>query len=329
MTDIPDSQKPDMQKPNSQDVASKLILVIGGANIDVMARSSYGDLVLEESNKGEVDFGCGGVGRNIAENLGRLGLAPQFVSIFGDDMLGQRLQQSCADGGVRLEHAIILKGANTDSYVSIHDGTGEMHVAMHQMGLIDSLTPAIIETINPVIATADALVLDANLPANTLASIFARATDKAVFCDCVSALKATKLIPFLDQITCLKANMNEARVLTGLGQDAQTNDLMSALRRTGVAQIVLSDGANGFVAVTQSEAATKIPDDAKVVNVSGAGDALLAGFVYGWAQDMAWDTRADFAHGLAQFTLSSRNAVHPDITAAHIHAQYAPVSPVS
>ena len=329
MTDIPDSQKPDMQKPNSQDVASKLILVIGGANIDVMARSSYGDLVLEESNKGEVDFGCGGVGRNIAENLGRLGLAPQFVSIFGDDMLGQRLQQSCADGGVRLEHAIIHKGANTDSYVSIHDGTGEMHVAMHQMGLIDSLTPAIIETINPVIATADALVLDANLPADTLASIFARVTDKAVFCDCVSALKATKLIPFLDQITCLKANMNEARVLTGLGQDAQTNDLMSALRRTGVAQIVLSDGANGFVAVTQSEAATKIPDDAKVVNVSGAGDALLAGFVYGWAQDMAWDARADFAHGLAQFTLSSRNAVHPDITAAHIHAQYAPVSPVS
>lgn len=329
MTDIPDSQKPDMQKPNSQDVASKLILVIGGANIDVMARSSYGDLVLEESNKGEVDFGCGGVGRNIAENLGRLGLAPQFVSIFGDDMLGQRLQQSCADGGVRLEHAIIRKGANTDSYVSIHDGTGEMHVAMHQMGLIDSLTPAIIETINPVIATADALVLDANLPADTLASIFAQATDKAVFCDCVSALKATKLIPFLDQITCLKANMNEARVLTGLGQDAQTNDLMSALRRTGVAQIVLSDGANGFVAVTQSEAATKIPDDAKVVNVSGAGDALLAGFVYGWAQDMAWDARADFAHGLAQFTLSSRNAVHPDITAAYIHAQYAPVSPVS
>lgn len=329
MTDIPDSQKPDMQKPNSQDVASKLILVIGGANIDVMARSSYGDLVLEESNKGEVDFGCGGVGRNIAENLGRLGLAPQFVSIFGDDMLGQRLQQSCADGGVRLEHAIIRKGANTDSYVSIHDGTGEMHVAMHQMGLIDSLTPAIIETINPVIASADALVLDANLPADTLASIFARATDNAVFCDCVSALKATKLIPFLDQITCLKANMNEARVLTGLGQDAQTNDLMSALRRTGVAQIVLSDGANGFVAVTQSEAATKIPDDAKVVNVSGAGDALLAGFVYGWAQDMAWDARADFAHGLAQFTLSSRNAVHPDITAAHIHAQYAPVSPVS
>ena len=329
MTDIPDSQKPDMQKPNSQDVASKLILVIGGANIDVMARSSYGDLVLEESNKGEVDFGCGGVGRNIAENLGRLGLAPQFVSIFGDDMLGQRLQQSCADGGVRLEHAIIRKGANTDSYVSIHDGIGEMHVAMHQMGLIDSLTPAIIETINPVIATADALVLDANLPADTLASIFARVTDKAVFCDCVSALKATKLIPFLDQITCLKANMNEAWVLTGLGQDAQTNDLMSALRRTGVAQIVLSDGANGFVAVTQSEAATKIPDDAKVVNVSGAGDALLAGFVYGWAQDMAWDARADFAHGLAQFTLSSRNAVHPDITAAHIHAQYAPVSPVS
>ena len=80
MTDIPDTNK----------IAPKSILVIGGANIDIMARSSYGDLVLEESNKGEVDFGCGGVGRNIAENLGRLGLAPQFVSILGDDMPGFR-----------------------------------------------------------------------------------------------------------------------------------------------------------------------------------------------------------------------------------------------
>jgi hypothetical protein len=41
---------------------------------------------------------------------------------------------------------------------------------------------------------------------------------------------------------------------------------------------------------------------------------------------MAWAARVDFAHAVAQFTLSSRKAVHPDITAAYIHAHYAPVS---
>lgn len=310
--------------PDKPPAISKSILVIGGANIDVVAMSAHGDLVLEESNKGEVDFGCGGVGRNIAENLGRLGLAPQFISVFGDDMLGQRLRQSCLDGGVRLDHAIIRDGAKSDSYVSIHDGRGEMHVALHQMGLIDSLTPAILDAIDPVIAQADALVLDANLPVDMLAGIFARTKDKAVFCDCVSALKANKLRPFLGQITCLKANMNEARVLTSLGQDAKTDVLLRALRPTGVAQIIMSDGANGFVAVTQSDMVTKIPDSAQAVNVSGAGDALLAGFVYGWAHEMAWAARVDFAHAVAQFTLSSRKAVHPDITAAHIHAQCVP-----
>lgn len=302
------------------------ILVIGGANIDITATSSYENLVLEESNRGAVDLGCGGVARNLAENLGRLGLAPQLVSVFGDDMLGQRLRQSCIDGGVKLDHAITRADAQSDSYVSIHDGKGEMYVALHQMALIDSLTPDYIAAIDPVLAAADALVLDANLPAETLARIFARADGKAVFCDCVSALKAHKLIPFLGQITCLKANLAEARVLTGLGQDAQTHMLLDGLRPTGVAQIIMSDGANGFVAVTKHDKAARIPNATEAVNVSGAGDALLAGFVYGWAHDMAWDARADFAHGVAQFTLSSRNAVHADITAAYIHAHYAPVS---
>ncbi|MGB2319621.1 MAG: PfkB family carbohydrate kinase, partial [Candidatus Puniceispirillum sp.] len=120
--------------PNAtgHDASLPLILVIGGANIDVTATASNGDLVPAESNKGEVDFGCGGVGRNVAENLGRLGLAPQFVSVFGDDVLGQRLRQSCIDGGVRLDHAIIREGTTSDIYVSMHDGTGEMQVALHQ-----------------------------------------------------------------------------------------------------------------------------------------------------------------------------------------------------
>jgi pseudouridine kinase len=194
------------------------------------------------------------------------------------------------------------------------------------MALIESMTPDQLDAIDPVMVAADALVLDANLPAETLARIFEQATGKVVFCDCVSALKAEKLIPFLGQITCLKANVNEARILTRLGQDAQTEEIMHALQQTGVTDIIMSDGANGFIAVTPSSTANKIPDDVEVVNVSGAGDALLAGFVYGWAHDMAWAARADFAHGLAQFTLSSRNAVHPDITAAKIHAHYAPLS---
>jgi pseudouridine kinase len=50
----------------------KDILVIGGSNIDYLAKSSH-PLIMEDSNIGSLKTAFGGVGRNIVENLARLG----------------------------------------------------------------------------------------------------------------------------------------------------------------------------------------------------------------------------------------------------------------
>jgi pseudouridine kinase len=49
------------------------VIVIGGANVDIKGRSS-GAFIGGTSNPGDVMVSVGGVGRNIAENLARLGL---------------------------------------------------------------------------------------------------------------------------------------------------------------------------------------------------------------------------------------------------------------
>ena len=61
------------------------IAVIGGANVDIMAR--HDGLVLNDtdSNPGQMMLSAGGVARNVAENLARLGSDVQLITSLGDD----------------------------------------------------------------------------------------------------------------------------------------------------------------------------------------------------------------------------------------------------
>ncbi|MEI8181049.1 PfkB family carbohydrate kinase, partial [Aestuariivirga sp.] len=63
------------------------VIVIGGANVDIKGRSR-GSFVAGTSNPGEVTVSAGGVGRNIAENLARLGISVSLVTALGQDANG-------------------------------------------------------------------------------------------------------------------------------------------------------------------------------------------------------------------------------------------------
>lgn len=62
--------------------------MIGGANMDLKARS-HARATSRTSNPGHGSMAPGGVARNIAENLGRLGNRVHLVSVVGRDPLGR------------------------------------------------------------------------------------------------------------------------------------------------------------------------------------------------------------------------------------------------
>ena len=66
------------------------VVVVGGANVDICGRS-WDPLVQADSNPGLVGMSIGGVGRNIAHNLGLLGVDVRMLTACGDDLNGQRL----------------------------------------------------------------------------------------------------------------------------------------------------------------------------------------------------------------------------------------------
>ncbi|RKX80638.1 MAG: kinase, partial [Spirochaetes bacterium] len=74
------------------------VALIGAANIDIQGFSSN-LIIARDSNPGSIEFCAGGVSRNIAENLSRLGVSTELISAIGGDPNGELILSSCRDCG--------------------------------------------------------------------------------------------------------------------------------------------------------------------------------------------------------------------------------------
>ncbi len=286
-------------------------IVIGGANMDLCGRSTS-SLIPGDSNPGQLTSGAGGVGRNIADNLSRLGSSVQFIGVLGDDNWGDQLKSACREAGVNVDNCLTITGATSSSYLSIHDQDGEMHIALNDMKLINMLNAERLAQREGVIARASAIVLDANLSINALEYIFHVHSDIDIFVDPVSSIKASKLIPFLDKIHTLKPNLMEAELLSGIEfkKRSDLEKISNSLHNKGIDNLLISLGNKGAYSSTQSGSVLIPPSPTQINNVTGAGDALMAGLTHGYLKQWQWHDTITFALGAARLALISENTIN-------------------
>lgn len=173
------------------------VVVIGGANVDIKVRS-LAPVQARTSNPGRSHTTSGGVGRNVAENLARLGTPTQLIAAVGRDTAGERLLSDTRAAGVRVDH--VHRSAHpTGTYTAVLDADGDMLVAVADMAATDGLSPQDLQHARELIASASLLVLDGNLSAAALgyALDIAYAADVPTVIDPVSAPKAALLAPLL------------------------------------------------------------------------------------------------------------------------------------
>ncbi|KTF83979.1 hypothetical protein cypCar_00018363, partial [Cyprinus carpio] len=82
------------RKSKDQRIDSNTI-VIGGINVDFIAKGATKKLVFGQTNPGSVCQSFGGVGRNIADCLSRLGHKPLFISAIGKDSHSDAVLNYC------------------------------------------------------------------------------------------------------------------------------------------------------------------------------------------------------------------------------------------
>jgi pseudouridine kinase len=266
------------------------IVVLGGANLDIKSRIT-GKNVPGTSNPGETRTSPGGVARNIAENLARLGGKASLFSVVGDDAIGDRLRREARMAGIDTALLQWRRGI-TGSYCAVLDTKGELLVAVSDMHLIDSLKASDITRHKDVLGAADLLVADANLPPAcliALARLAARAKVPLVI-DPVSVPKAKRLVELLKlklPIMALTPNRDELAVLAGIPVKTAP-DLARAARRLhdmGVVHVLVGLGAAGCFVSSDDGSQHKIPSKGTggVKDVTGGGDAMVAGFALGLA----------------------------------------------
>ncbi len=256
--------------------------VVGGVNIDIGGFSAS-PLTARESNPGAVRMSLGGVGRNIAHNLALLGLRVRLVTALGGDGFAERISASCAELGIDLSLALRLPGERSSSYLFLAGPEGDMALAVSDMEIYRHLSPAVLEQRLDELNRARALVLDTNLPAESIAYLCEHAT-APLFADPVSSAKAERLRPVLGRLHTLKPNRLEAELLSGVPiRDEQSlHRAADALLDTGLKQVYISLGAEGVLAAEANHRLRLPAPKGRIVNTTGCGDAFMAALV--WAQ---------------------------------------------
>ena len=285
------------------------VTVIGGANMDIKGRSN-GPFVPGTSNPGEVSVAAGGVGRNIAENLARLGIEVSLITALGDDANGHFLRKACARTGVDLSHALTTEEP-TGTYLAVLDERGEMVSAVSDMRAMDRLAPEHLEMAEGDLAAADMLVADCNISGACLEWLcaFSVREGKRLLIEPVSVPKAMKLKVFGRQAPVFAVTPNAQQL------EALAAGDVTALHDMGFANIVVHKGSEGAL-VSDGQQTVKV-DPLKlsgVADVTGAGDAAVAGLICGLVEGFSLEISARLGQCAAAMKLSSAQSVAPGLS---------------
>ena len=115
------------------------IICIGAANVD---RKFYCDTDLQSmtSNPVKSTKSIGGVARNIAENLGRLGENVTFLTAAGNDSEWSLIKK-LSEPFMNTNYIQPIENASTGSYTAIIDKKGDMQYGFADMNIYEEITP--------------------------------------------------------------------------------------------------------------------------------------------------------------------------------------------
>ncbi len=288
------------------------IVCIGGLNIDrklkLLARALGGS-----SNPCESHETPGGVVRNVAENLARLGLPVALVAAVGDDAGGRMLLEQAARVGIDTCAVIRLRGQASDSYTAVLAADGSLSLGLAAMPLVERLNPSALEASKALRARAALVVADGNLPTDAWPLLLAEARTSGIplVGVAVSEAKMERLPDHLDGLHLLVMNAGELATVA-----ADANTAFEALHARGVGCVLVSRGPEGLLLSTPGRAPRHWPAPrVQVVDVTGAGDALSAGVCASLLQAPGdFDAAARLGLDLAALTLQTTDSVHPELT---------------
>ena len=290
---------------------------VGGANIDLCGRS-YAPIEPRDSNPGEIEISAGGVTRNICDNLARLGADVKLVSAVGDDLFAQIICEQSAQAGIDVSHIYHTPGRSSSMYLAILDNSGDMHVALSDMHVLQNLPLDYLERKRELIANAAVVVTDPCMKAERFERVLSYCRPGQIVCvDPVSTAYARALIPYIGQIHTVKPNRLELEILAGqpVDTDARLESACETLLKCGVQRVFVSLGAEGCFYMDDTGAVLRRKlRPAKMVNASGAGDSFAAAMLYATLQGYDAEKTLDYGMAAGIAAVTHERTINPNMS---------------
>ena len=299
----------------SKETSKPYVCVIGAANVDICG---YPDstLIPRTSNIGRISVSMGGVGRNIAENIARMGIKTKLITAVGCDGYGRMIAEYSEAAGIDTSEFVTVQDSISSTYMAILDSNNDMAVAIANTKILDNLTIDLAETKLDLIRKSRACVLDAGCSKEFMRFVTENCPQTDFFLDTVCTEKAKKVIDYLGNFHTIKPNIFEAEVLAKMPIKTK-DDIFEASEiflREGVKKVFISLGQDGVFYNDGKDKGFMSIRHVKVVNVTGAGDAFVSALVYSHLNGFDTTETLKFALSAAYIALSYKDAVNPNMS---------------
>lgn len=287
------------------------VSIIGGITADIEG-NPYNQLIQGDSNPGKISMSYGGVGRNITENLARMGASVRFVSVAGDDFAGRGAVRELEDIGVNTENVRLLQEENTAVYMSILNLMGDMELALCNMDVLERISIDFVDETYQSIKNSKVIGIDTNLTEETLEYTTRKLKDIPLFLDPVSVTKAERAKKIIGRFHTIKPNRMEAEVLSGM-TIMSGEELEKAAQwfiDQGVKRVFITLGAGGVFYQDEIESGLLKPNPVDIISATGAGDAFSAAIMYSYLKGFDIKKTAEIGMAAAAIALQSKSAVN-------------------
>lgn len=297
------------------------VTVLGGASMDLKARATTAGH--GHCKPGRI-FECpGGVARNIAENLARISVQTTLVTAIGRDDAGRRIVADSSLAGVNMVHSIQSDRFPTSRFVAVQEESGDVARGIMDSGIIELITADHVARLEEIFKTSSLVVCDSSLPHDSLERIQESCHRLGIPRVIVPASSQTlsRIKPFLKHSLMVALNRHEAGMLTGQDtkDDAGVEKAARELQTMGANLTMITLGADGVMIRSAAEV-LRLPSLRRhVTDPMGAGDAFVAGFIYGFLRKLPLLKALEIGQFTSALTLDTSYNVHPKLSIDYIH----------
>lgn len=255
------------------------IAVVGSANIDLTTFADRFPKPGETIFGQKFDLGFGGKGANQAVAARLCGAEVFMVARVGSDLFGPATIENFQKLGIDTTHVKQVEGLSSGVAPIFVEPNGQNRILVVK-GANDALKPADVDAAAGTLKAADCIVLQFEIPLETVYYTIAFARKHGIRCILNPAPGQPVEMQALKDLDYFVPNESEAETITGIAvrsvEDAKK--CSEKLLAASIRRVIVTLGANGSLLAGSGVSEHVPPYAVKSIDSTGAGDAFIGSF---------------------------------------------------